>query len=328
MSTEDKDIDIKISEDKDGGAVVELPDHIPGDNAADDKDDDNNDDEAHAEGGKVEGDDGGDEDQPDDTEAIRAARRRRRKAKKEYVKQANVEKDIRLQNLLRQNQELQERLAVVERKTNSADLARMDKAIEDQELRLQYAKMKMAEATSASDGEAFSKAQDMWYETRRQVENLKAMKDAAVKTASAPAPSDDNRELQRQAGRWMERNPWYDPQGDDEDSEIAKIIDQKLVKEGWNPNQSEYWEELDRRLQKRLPHRYTDDTDERPARARPRSVVTSSGRENFSGNGSKNTFVLKPEQVRAMKDAGFWDDPQKRAKMIKRYAIEARNNNY
>ena len=143
MSTEDKDIDIKISEDKDGGAVVELPDHIPGDNA-EDKDDDTQD-EAHAEGGKVDGDDGGDEDQPDDTEAIRAARRRRRKAKKEYVKQANVEKDIRLQNLLRQNQELQERLAVVERKTNSADLARMDKAIEDQELRLQYAKMKMAE---------------------------------------------------------------------------------------------------------------------------------------------------------------------------------------
>jgi len=29
--------------------------------------------------------------------------------------------------------------------------------------------------------------------------------------------------------------------------------------------------------------------------------------------------------VRAMKDAGFWDDPQKRAKMIKRYAMEARS---
>jgi len=26
-----------------------------------------------------------------------------------------------------------------------------------------------------------------------------------------------------------------------------------------------------------------------------------------------------------MKDAGFWDDPEKRNKMIKRYAIEARN---
>lgn len=326
MSTDDKEIDIKVSEDKDGGAVVELPEHLAPVNENEDADDDNQDDDDHAEGGKIEGDDGSDEDHPDDTDAMRAARKRRRKAKREYLKTANAEKEARLQNLLRQNQELQERLAVVERKTNSADLARMDKVIEDKELRLQYAKMKMAEATSASDGEAFAKAQDMWYETRREVENLKAMKEAAVKNTQAPAT--DNRELQRQATKWMERNPWYDPQGDDEDSEIAKIIDQKLVKEGWNPNQAEYWQELDKRLQKRLPHRYTDDTDERPSRARPRSVVTSSGRENFSGNGSKNTFVLKPEQVRAMKDAGFWDDPVKRQKMIKRYAIEARNNNY
>jgi hypothetical protein len=28
-----------------------------------------------------------------------------------------------------------------------------------------------------------------------------------------------------------------------------------------------------------------------------------------------------------MKDAGMWDDADKRAKMIRRYAIEARNNN-
>jgi hypothetical protein len=52
-------------------------------------------------------------------------------------------------------------------------------------------------------------------------------------------------------------------------------------------------------------------------------VVTGSSRESSRGNGSQ--FVLEPEQVRAMKDAGFWDDPEKRNKMIKRYAIEARN---
>ena len=50
-----------------------------------------------------------------------------------------------LQNLKRQNQELMERLSVVERKTHSADLARLDKAVEDKQLRLQYARMKMSE---------------------------------------------------------------------------------------------------------------------------------------------------------------------------------------
>jgi hypothetical protein len=319
MSTEAKEKldDIQVSEEKDGSVRVDLPDHIQSPDEPEDEDD--NKETAHADGGEVD-----EQDHPDDTDAIRMARRNQRRARKEMVKQKNVEKDIRLQNLQRQNQELLERLSVVERKTQSADLARIDKALEDKELRLQYARMKMSEATSNSDGEAFNKAQDMWYEVRREIESIKAIKEQAVRT-NPNQPIHDNREMQRQASKWMDRNPWYDPNGDEEDVEIAKVVDQRLVKEGWNPNTSEYWEELDKRLQKRIPHRYTDDHDERPTR-RPRSVVTSSGRENISGSGAKNTFTLSPEQVRAMKDAGFWDDSEKRNKMIKRYAQEARQS--
>ena len=230
--------------------------------------------------------------------------------------------------LQRQNQELMERLSNVERKTHSADLARLDKAIEDKQLRLQYARMKMSEATSAGDGEALAKAQEMWYEARREIEAMERVKEQAVKQTASPAPA-SNAELQRQATRWMDRNPWFRPEGDDEDSEIAKVIDQKLVKEGWNPASEEYWEELDRRLQKRLPHHYTDDHDERDARPsrRPRSVVTGSGRETTTASsGARNTFVLSPEQVRAIKDAGLWDNPQSRNRMIKRYAEQARQS--
>ena len=32
----------------------------------------------------------------------------------------------------------------------------------------------------------------------------------------------------------------------------------------------------------------------------------------------------QPEQVKAMKDAGFLDDPEKRQKMVRRYAQEAK----
>jgi hypothetical protein len=122
----------------------------------------------------------------------------------------------------------------------------------------------------------------------------------------------------------MNRNDWYDPAANDEDTAIAKVIDGKLAQEGWDPGSSEYWDELDRRLQKRLPHRYTDSVDDHSRRSRPRSVVTGSGRE-VGGGSSRQTFVLSPEQVRAMKDAGMWDDPQSRARMIKRYAQEARS---
>jgi hypothetical protein len=123
----------------------------------------------------------------------------------------------------------------------------------------------------------------------------------------------------------MERNSWYDPNGGDEDSQIAKLIDNRLASEGWDPATEEYWDEFDKRLQARLPNRYTHDQDEQPRR-KPRSFVTGSSRESSAARGSGNTFVLEPEQVRAMKEAGLWDDPATRNRMIKRYAEQARNN--
>jgi len=317
MTTENELENIVVTEEADGSAVIDLPDSIE---SPDDQDDDRN----MASGGSSDGDD---DVAPEDETEYQRARREKRRAKRELAKKTGVEKDMKLQLLERKNQELMERLSVVERKTHSADLARIDKAIEDQELRLQYAKMKIAEAASAADGHAMTEAQEIMYDARRQMEALTNVKKAAVEPRKAQGNVPDPR-LQRLAANWMERNEWYDPNGRDTDSKIAKQIDEALVAEGWNPTESDYWEELDNRLHKYLPHKYNDTTDVRSSTKRPRSVVTSSGRESVNGSTNRNTFVLKPEQVRAMKDAGFWDDPEKRSKMIKRYAQEARNNSY
>lgn len=319
MATENQaQEEILVKEEVDGSVVVDLPDSIPSPDAQED----DGGEEQRADGGSVADED---QDHEDDTEAVRAAKRAKRKAKREYIKKANEEKDQRLMMLARQNQELQERLAAVERKTHSADLARIDKAMEDKELRLQYARMKMSEATAAGDGDAMAKAQEMWYETRREIEALKAVKEQATRS-TGQSPAQVNPSVKRNADNWMSRNTWYDPDNGDEDSQIASLIDQRLVKEGWDPGSEEYWMELDRRLQKRLPHHYTNDYDERPSR-KPRSVVTSSGRESANSGGSRNTFTLTPEQVRAMKDAGLWDNPETRNRMIKRYAEQARQSN-
>ena len=317
MTTENELDKIKVTEEADGSAVIDLPDSIE---SPDEQDDDR-----MAAGGSADQVD--DDVVPEDETEYQRARREKRRAKRDLAKKTGVEKDMKLQHLERKNQELMERLSVVERKTHSADLARIDKAIEDQELRLQYAKMKIAEAASASDGHAMTEAQEMMYEARRQMEALSNFKKAAVEPRQTQGNVPDPR-LQRLASNWMEKNDWYDPNARDTDSKIAKQIDEALVSEGWNPTESEYWEELDNRLHKYLPHKYNDSTDVRSSTKRPRSVVTSSGRESVNGSTNRNTFVLKPEQVRAMKDAGFWDDPDKRSKMIKRYAQEARNNSY
>lgn len=323
MSIDDKDVKdtevIEVEEAGDGSAIAELPDSIPspqGDGS----------DEADERAAKAEIMATGSVDP--DAEALREAKRDKRRMRKEYHKKVAVEKDHKLTYLERQNQELLERLAVVERKTHGSEIARLNKAIEDQETKILYAKQRIKEATETGNGDLLTSAQEMWFEARRDFEALDNLKRQSVniqprQTIQAPDPV-----VARYATDWMSENPWYDPNGRDSDSKIALTIDQAMADEGWSPQTQDYWEELDNRLQKYLPHRYNGVVESvSPSTRRPRNVITSSGRESMaSSGGGKNTFTLSPDQVRAMKDAGMWDDPDKRAKMVRRYAQEARNN--
>lgn len=311
-----KQDDIKISESADGSAVVNLPDDIQ---SPDEQE------QPEAQEASSDNDTGDDslDDNDDDTEAIREAKRQKRRSRKEYHRQVQQEKDTRLQMLQRQNQELMERLSVVERKTQGSEMARLDKAIEDQEARILFAKQKIKEATETGNGDLLASAQEMWFEARRNTETLANLKKRAVAPAPKQAIQAPDPMVQRHANEWMSQNSWYDPSGRDPDSRVALTVDQQMAEDGWSPDSSEYWEELDIRLQKYLPHRYNESSSEEVRRPkRHRSVVTSTGRESLPSG--KNTFTLAPDQVKAMKDAGFWDDPVKRSSMIKRYAQEAK----
>lgn len=317
MATENKEAPMHVQESGDGTATVELPDNLlppeePNEGGTD------------AQQRTEERDDAGDEDHPDDTDAVRAARRARRRSKKDLIRKTNEEKDIRLQMLQRQNEEMAARLSQVERRTQGADMARLEKAIDDEQVRVEYHRMKLAEATSAGDGAAAVAAQEALYDARQKVEQLARLKQQAERPANDEPRIDPS--VQRHAAQWIDRNSWYDPKLSDTDSRIAKVIDEDLVKEGWNPGTADYWDELDARLQKRLPHRYNESSNRQDSPTRtPRNTVGSSGREASAAYGGTNrTFTLTAEQVRAMKDAGMWDNREKRERMIKRYAEQAR----
>ena len=328
--SDDKDevVEMTIKEGIDGSATVDLPDDI--------ESPDQEEQEPLAASEKVEesqeeGDSDDDADDPNDEESVRAQKRARRKARKEYHKQAQQAEKAELAYLKRQNAELLERMATLERKSHGSDLARINKAVEDQQMRINFAKQKIAEATESQNGELLASAQEMWFESRRNLEMLENLRKKASQMQEAPVQQAIDPRLQRYASQWMSTNPWYDPNGGNPDSRVALTIDHALAEEGWDPKTPEYWDELDNRLQRYLPHRYTEPAGEKPVQRRPRNVVTGSGRESAASSGSsggRNQFTLSPEQVRAMKDAGMWDDPEKRAKMIRRYAQEARQNGY
>lgn len=296
MSTKEQDLDdaIEVEELKDGTAEVEIPEELAPPEEVN-----------VAEGGSA------------DDDALREAKRDRRRAKRDLARKTSAEKDQRLTYLARQNEELMQRLAAIEQKSRAGDIERVDRALQDEELRLQYAKSKVSEAASNQNGEALTRAQEMWFDAQKKVEALRKVKEYA-NSAAAQRPQVDAI-VMNNAKTWIDRNKWYDPNGNDTDSKIAKQLDETLTQEGWDPKSEEYWNELDDRLQKYLPHRYNRASGNQN---RPRNMQTSSGRESYSGD--RRTITLSAEQVRAMKDAGMWDDPAKRDKMIKRYAKESR----
>jgi hypothetical protein len=322
MAEKDKqEIEIHVKEEKDGSAVVALPEGLDMGEELDEEFDSSQEVKNEADGGSVEEDD----DHPDDTEAMRAAKRAKRKSKKELWRNTNKERELQLQLLKRQNDEYSKRLSDLERKTQYSELAQIDKQIEDENLRLEYAKMKISEAAQAGDGDAMVQAQEMMYDSREKLGRLSGVKNQFSRPAQQSQPAPDPR-MQRHAAIWIERNAWYKPDLGDTDSRIAKSVDEELVKEGWNPTEADYWDELDNRLQKYLPHRYNGSAERNSSERKPRNVVASSGREaSASFGGSNRTFTLSPQQVSAIKEAGMWENIESRNRMIRRYAQQSRN---
>jgi hypothetical protein len=317
--------DIAVVEGQDGSATVDLPENMLEGIEGDDQ---NASQDAKNDGGSVQDDDA---DHPDDDDELRDVKRSRRRIKKELIRKTNQEKDLRLQQLQRENEEFKRRLTQLERNTKSADLVRIDKGIEDAQVRLEYAKMKLAEATQNGDGEAMVEAQTLWQQAQEEARNLTTLRKQADQELRQPQQNVNvpDPDVQRQAAKWMNRNKWYNPNGGDGDSRVAKKIDELMVTQGWNPSDPDYWDELDSRLQKELPHRYNDsnDTDTRDVR-RPRNVVGSAGREASAAYGGSNRtqFVLSPERVKAMKEVGAWDNPERKQRMIKQFIEFDRQN--
>lgn len=330
MSTDKKEkAELAIEEGQDGSAVVDLPENLLPDDDFVVEDEQKQDTEAKSD---EKSDDAEDKDHPDDDEDLRAAKRSRRRIKKELIRKTNEEKDLRLQQLARENEEFKRRLQEVENRTRQHDMARIDKGIEDSQVRYEYAKMKLAEAVNANDGNAMVEAQELLAEAKQEIAQLQHYKQQAAREAQQPRQQRPvelpDPSVQRNAADWIKRNSWYNPEGSDRDSRIAKKVDEVLVEEGWDPKDPDYWDELDSRLQKSLPHRYNVGTDNNSVVRKPRNTVASSGREASSafGGNNRSQFVLSPERVKAMKEAGAWDNPERKKAMIANFVKYDREN--
>lgn len=321
MAENEKDVPVKELNDGSALAKVEAPEGFDDDEGVEVAihPDDTEETEDHPDDEPNEGE------TAEEREAIREARREERRLKKDLKKQRDLSAKNKITALERRNEELARRLAAVESTASSYQFAQIDKAVEDEATRVEYAKMKMLQAAQNGDAAGQVEYLEQLTDAKQRLAQAQHYKKEQLEAAKSPkqnVPNPITEDVQRNAGKWLKKNSWYDPQARDTDSRIAKVIDQELAADGWDPADPEYWEELDSRLQTRLPHRYTSKGGANKRSAGP----TSSSRVANSSGQKPGTITLSRDRVQAIKDAGAWDDVERRNKMIRAYASYDRQN--
>ena len=209
--------------------------------------------------------------------------------------------------------ELRSRVDQIDKRNNGAELAQLDNAKKQISQSYAFYKDQIRIATEAGNGAAVAEATEKMLQAQRKFDEVSNYEKAIKSRQAQPTPLDPR--LVTHAQDWMKRNSWYDPSAKDQDSSIVARLDQSLAEEGWDPTTPHYWQELDARVKKYLPHR---NNSGKIVTNKPRPVVTGSGRETQS-TANSNTYKLSADRIEAMKQAGTWDDPKLRAEGIKRY---------
>lgn len=250
----------------------------------------------------------------DEREAIRARRREERRNRKQHARER--EDTLRRELAARDAviNELRARQDAIEHRNTGSELAQLETAKRNISQAYNYYKDQIRVASEKGDGAAVAEATERMIQAQRKFDEVIATETAFKQAKQAPQPLDPR--LANHAQKWMSENRWYDPQAKDQDSLVARTIDQRLAEEGWDPTTEAYWEELSARVKKYLPHR--TGSGKMNTQTKPKATVAGSGRD-VGSSGKQGTFKLSAERVQALKDAGIWDDPQRRAEAVKRY---------
>lgn len=267
-----------------------------------------------------------DDDQPRGKKQLTPEEKRAQRQNRKFRRRAAIEhKERELAFLRAENEEFKRRLVHVEKQTSQFNISAVDQKLNEALNEAQLAERIMAKAIEQGQGEDVTKALQIRDQALDRARQLKAVKEQAEKPVAQPKQGKDPR-VAAYAQEWVKSNDWYDPSGKDEDSAIVKIIDQRLAAEGFNPATEDYWVELDNRVARRLPHRYGEESVEKPKAALKRGGPPVGGKREYAPPSTRKEVYISPDRKQALIDAGVWDNPELRQRYIKRYAEYDRNN--
>lgn len=260
----------------------------------------------------------------DKTRKPTTTKEKREARKKKLIEKVTAAKDQEIQSLRAEIQNLSNRQSQVDRQLTEADKQKVESALIQAQNAFAQAKKDYTASFTEGDGEKNAAALIAMSEADKryqQLANLKQQYDRAPVQTTGPDP----RIIAKKEAFENENRDWYNPQGGDEDSEIAKAIAAALVKKGLDPAGDEYWDELRNRLVDRgvidaeddnEPEEDYDDEDKPVQQPRKRTSPPVNGGSNRGDTGGKKQVRLPAYFVDTLKQNGFWNNPEVRNKHI------------
>lgn len=244
-----------------------------------------------------------DDDDVDDGDANKRAerlRRRRENRKRRLEAQRAMESQI-----VQQGHILQQVLQRLDQQSAQSVESQYRTAMDH----VSRAEQLMKDAVERGDGDAHVKAMRYRDEAvataRRLAPAVEQQRRGGPQQPSQPMQPDP--ELMRRVETFKQKHQWYTPGGSDADSVLVQQLDDEVARLGYDPRTSDYWDELADRMRDKLPHRFKVGERKAPAIGDRGQPVTPGG---------KVTYRISPEMRAHMEEAGIWDNPKRRAKVL------------
>lgn len=247
--------------------------------------------------------------------------RKRRLKRREVQKRAKENAQRELDMLRHTNAELMRRVSAIEGHTLQTNEQGIDQRLQQTLGEIRQAEGIMARATEAGNGDDVVAAMRIRDEAMARAQQLQYNKQQMAQVREQAAQPQADPRVVNYAQEWMQANDWYDPRGGDDDSAVVNAIDASMTAQGYDPTSRAYWEELTRRVASRV----ADGGGNGGAAAPRRKAPPQGGTREHAPTSTRKEVYVTPERKAAMIEAGVWDDPAARTRMLKAYQAYDKN---
>ena len=255
---------------------------------------------------KAEPDPAPESDEPQELDGIetKGAQKRIR----QLVKQRK-EREQQIDRLLQQNEELKHAVSRKHSEVTHMNKVSLDASEKQLTDKIDLARAVYLEAFDEGDKEKVLKAQEMLNDAQSDLKSVsiaqqrfknipkEPQQPAQAAPQRAPTPTTDPR-----AEEWAEQNSWFGK--DNIMTAAALAIDAELKGEGYDPNDQDFYKEINKRIKSSFPHKF-EESEERVQEntSSPAQVVSGSSR---SSPKSRSKVKLSQEDMRL---AQKWNIP-------------------